>query len=220
MWWDWIRTELPGGDGVLSDIVQISSGGGGHTCALNSSGNVLCWGSGGAGRLGNNTTNSSAFPVQVVGPDTNSDQSGDGILSDIVQIGLGSGHSCALNSSGNVLCWGSNGDVQLGDDSTSSRSYPAFVVASEGSTTPLSGIVQLSAGRHHTCAVTSAETVVCWGWGGGGLGRSYTIVDQDAPLSVLTAEGGFFFNWDCPSRLWRTEYMRSHFRGTCQMLGN
>ena len=181
----------PGGDGVLSDIVQISTGGGSHTCALNSSGNVLCWGRGEDGQLGNNATNSSAFPVQVVGADTDDNQSGNGILSDIVQISIGIGHSCALNSSGNVLCWGSNGDTQLGDDSTSDRSYPAFVVASEGSTTPLSGIVQLSAGSSHTCAVTSAETVVCWGWGAGGLGRSYSVyVNQDAPLSVLTAQGG------------------------------
>ena len=142
----------PGGDGVLGNIIQISAAKT-HTCALNSSGNVLCWGAGGSGRLGNNATTSSAFPVQVVGPDTDSDQSGNGILSDIVQIGLGIKHSCALNSSGNVLCWGYNGNGELGDDSTSSRSYPVFVVASEGSATPLSGVVQLGTGVYHTCAV-------------------------------------------------------------------
>ena len=191
----------PGGDGTLSDIIQISAGDG-HTCALNSSGNVLCWGSGSDGKLGNNTTNSSAFPVQVVGTDTDDNQSGNGILSDIVQVSASRRHACALNSSGNVLCWGANSIGQLGDDSTSDRSYPAFVVASDGITTPLSGVVQLSAGVGHTCAVTSAGTVVCWGKGGEGqLGSSdqtyfdssiseYYGVNRDAPLSVLTESGG------------------------------
>ena len=179
-----------GGDGVLSDIAQISSGGN-HTCALNSSGNVLCWGYGNVGQLGNNATTSSSFPVQVVGPDTNADQEGDGILSDIVQIILGREHSCALNSSGNVLCWGYNDDTQLGDDSTNTRSYPAFVLASKGSTTPLSGVVQLSVGKYHNCAVTSAGTVVCWGWGQGGLGSSSDASsNQGIPLGVLTESGG------------------------------
>ena len=87
-------------------------------------------------------------------------------MGNIVQISTGASHTCALNSSGNVLCWGFNDRGQLGDDSTSNRSYPAFVVQIDGSSTPLRGVVQLSAGNSHTCALTSAETVLCWGWGG------------------------------------------------------
>ena len=179
------------GDGVLGNIVQISAGDS-HTCALNSSGgNVLCWGVGASGRLGNNATVNSSFPVQVVGPDTDSDDSGNGVLGDIVQISAGFRHTCALNSSGNVLCWGYNNRGQLGDDSKSNRSYPAFVVQSDGSSTPLNGVVQLSAGKFHTCALTSAETVLCWGDGQyGQLGSSSGGVERDAPLAVLTGQGG------------------------------
>ena len=189
------------GDSVLGNIVQISAGYG-HTCALNSSGNVLCWGGGVAGQLGNNATNDSSFPVQVVGPDAGSDNIGDGILDNIVQISGGVGHTCALNSSGNVLCWGNNHNGQLGDDSTINRSYPAFVVDRDGSTTSLSGVVQLSAGDNHTCVLTSTETVLCWGDGAyGTLGSSSEIaynviyskdvgVYRDAPLAVLTQQGG------------------------------
>ena len=188
------------GDGVLGNIVQISTGYD-HACALNSSGNVLCWGYNGPGRLGNNSTENSSFPVQVVGPDTTgSDDSGDGVLGNIVQISAGGSHTCALNSSGNVLCWGDNSVGQLGDDSTSHRSYPVFVVQSDGSTTPLNGVVQLSIGAYHACALTSTETVLCWGNGFyGQLGSSSETVsyngstvgvDRDAPLAVLTGEGG------------------------------
>ena len=189
------------GDGVLGNIVQISAGGY-HTCALNSSGNVLCWGGGSSGQLGSNATDHSSFPVQVVGADAGSDNIGDGVLDNIVQISIGRFHTCALNSSGNVLCWGYNNRGQLGDDSTSNRSYPAFVVESDGSTAPLSGVVQLSAGSSHTCALTSAETVLCWGDGAyGQLGSSsqtvyieddgeYVGKSRDAPLAVLTQQGG------------------------------
>ena len=183
------------GDGVLGNIVQISTGRQ-HACALNSSGNVLCWGIGDYGRLGNNATENSSFPVQVVGPDTDSDNSGDGVLGNIVQISGGASYTCALNSSGNVLCWGSGRDGKLGDDSTSHKSYPVFVVQSDGSTTHLSGVVQLSAGADHSCVLTSAETVLCWGLGQyGQLGSSADTtvfklnnvgVSRDAPLAVLT----------------------------------
>ena len=189
------------GDGILGSIVQVSAGET-HTCALNSSGNVLCWGQGTSGRLGNNATMNSSFPVQVVGPDINNDNSGDGILGNIVQIGVGDYYACALNSSSNVLCWGFNGFGQLGDNSRNNRSYPVFVVQSEGSTAPLNRVVQLSVGRSHVCTLTSAETVLCWGWGVyGQLGSStetfsYPLWDarfgviRDAPLPVLTQEGG------------------------------
>ena len=174
------------GDGVLGNIVQISTGRQ-HACALNSSGNVLCWGDGAYGRLGNNATESSSFPVQVVGPDTNNNNSGDGVLGNIVQISGGDSHTCALNSSGNVLCWGDGRNGKLGDDSTSRKSYPVFVVQSDGSTTPLIGVVQLSTGVAHTCALTSAETVLCWGNGFyGQLGSSSDGANRDAPLAVLT----------------------------------
>ena len=197
-------SNISGGDGVLGNIVQISAGDS-HTCALNSSGNVLCWGQGTSGKLGNNATENSSFPVQVVGPDADSDNNGDGVLGNIVQISAGGSHTCALNSSGNVLCWGKNYRGQLGDDSTNDRGYPAFVVDRDGSSTPLRGVVQLSAGDSHTCALTSAETVLCWGNGWSGqLGSSSEIfsyvnsneeqvsdgVNRDAPLAVLTQQGG------------------------------
>ena len=190
----------PGGDGILGNIIQIIAGRA-HTCALNPSGNVLCWGTGLFGVLGNNATGNSSFPVQVVGPDTNNSSSGDGILGNIVQVNSGGSHSCALNSSGNVLCWGRNIEGQLGDDSIINRSYPAFVVGSDGNNTPLIGVVQLSLGGSHTCALTSAGKVLCWGYGGyGQLGSSSRTdvnldghvvgVNRDAPHGVLTAERG------------------------------
>ena len=146
------------GSGIsLSGISQISSGRS-HACALKSDGRVLCWGAGGSGRLGNGTTSSSYHPIFVVDGDGNSTH-----LSDIVQITGGEYHTCALTNNGGVLCWGSGNSGQLGNGTTSSSYHPVVVIDGDGSSTPTSGISQISAGSFHTCALKDDGKVLCWG---------------------------------------------------------
>ena len=72
----------------LSDIDAISSGHT-HTCALTTSGNVKCWGSGYVGRLGNGDTATQYTPVDV-----HTSPSDSNSLSDIEAIGAGIYHAC------------------------------------------------------------------------------------------------------------------------------
>lgn len=97
--------------GTLTNIVDIDVGCS-HSCALNSTGNVLCWGSNSKGNLGDNQTCGTAcgYPVTVW-----SDSYG-GALSNIVDIDVGYRFSCALNSTGSVLCWGEDSNGKLGDN--------------------------------------------------------------------------------------------------------
>ena len=167
----------------LSGIVQISTGNG-YNCALTSMGGVKCWGSNARGQLGDNTLIQRDAPVDVVTSNTNSSP-----LTDIVQVSVGSNHTCALTSGGNVKCWGLGSRGALGNDCNDNcvnMNYPVDVVASDGSNNLLSDIVQISTGGAHICALTSGSNVVCWGYGANGqLGNGATSM-KDAPASVTT----------------------------------
>ena len=161
---------------------EMVSSGGEHTCALTSSGGVKCWGNGDSGELGNDGTDDKDHPVDVVDGDGSSTA-----LTGIVQISAGNYHNCALTSSGGVKCWGNGDSGELGNDGTDDKDHPVDVVDGDGSTTALTGIVQVSAGPSHTCALTSSGGVKCWGTNGGRLGNDDTA-NKDHPVDVVDGE--------------------------------
>jgi alpha-tubulin suppressor-like RCC1 family protein len=48
---------------------------------------------------------------------------------------------------------------------------------------PLTGITAISAGSHHTCAVTKPRDIKCWG-GRTGVIRNQSVIDSSTPQSV------------------------------------
>ena len=177
------------GDGSadnLSGIVQISAGQD-HTCALTSGGQVRCWGGAGSSAvLGDNDTTllSKSYPVAVVAGDGSADN-----LSGIVQISAGQDHTCALTSGGQVRCWGSNQLGQLADGTTIGKNYPLAVIAEKDSANNLSGIVQVSSGEKHSCALRHDGTVMCWGKGTDGQLGNGTTISKNYPVAVVRGAG-------------------------------
>lgn len=137
----------PTATSVLTTVSALTSASQ-YNCALQS-GSAYCWGN---TPLGQKTT-----PTLATG------------LTDLTSIAAGFAHVCAVRAGGTAVCWGDNSLSQLGRGesvigSPSSSSTPAPVQVSAGaSTTDLTGVVAVSAGQYHSCALLTDKTVRCWG---------------------------------------------------------
>ncbi len=122
----------------------------------------------------------------------------DGQCSDPIQLSLAYEHSCALLGTGQVRCWGSNYNGQLGNrlggiaggtgltpEQQASPVTPENVIPdmshrpqrvelSGGA--PLEGIRAITSGQHHNCALSHQGHVYCWGANHyGQLGNGTTV---------------------------------------------
>ena len=88
----------------------------------------------------------------------------------VVQLAAGGSHVCALFADKAMQCWGSNAIGQLGDGTTNSPPEPLTAV---DVAEPSPDFVQIGTGYNHTCAVTVAGRIKCWGENyNGQLGRA------------------------------------------------
>lgn len=126
----------------VANAIAVAAGGN-FSCALRSSGTVVCWGGNLSGQLGNGTLNGTSTPAVVSN------------LSGAVAIAAGDAHACAVKTDGTVVCWGDGTNGQLGNGSTTTSLTPVAVV--------LSDAIQVTASERSTCALTTHGTILCWG---------------------------------------------------------
>ncbi|MEX0786798.1 MAG: chromosome condensation regulator RCC1, partial [Dehalococcoidia bacterium] len=159
------------------DVVAVEAGGR-HTCIIVDEGDVMCWGQNVAGQLGDGTTDGSSAPVQVPG------------LSGVQAISAAELHTCALMSDGRVLCWGEH-DGRLGVPAPDGAPSPTpeFVCADESCVSSLSGVLAVSAGGAHTCALMDGGAVKCWGENEDGQLGDGTMTDRTTPVEVAGLPG-------------------------------
>ena len=89
-------------------------------------------------------------------------------------VASGDTFNCAVGS-GNVRCWGSNRDGQLGLGDTQGRENPTQLM-----TLPID-VVEIANGGRHTCALLVDTSVICWGGNAKGQLGVRTTVDATKP---------------------------------------
>lgn len=173
---DGSETDRP----IPVDVSNLSGGvrqvvaGGLHSCAITLAGAIRCWGRNSNGELGDGSTTHRTTPsVEVAG-----------LGSNVQAIALGKVHTCALAESGAVLCWGDNSYGQLGDGSRIEHHLPVNVTDLAG------GVRAISGGDGHTCALTVAGAVRCWGRNGLGQLGDGTREDRLVPVAVVGLDSG------------------------------
>lgn len=83
------------------------------------------------------------------------------IASGVQALTLGRQHACVLSTTGAVSCWGDNFAGQLGNETLEGAAAPVALDVAHLAEQPQ--LVAIDAGRYHTCAMTAAQKVLCWG---------------------------------------------------------
>jgi alpha-tubulin suppressor-like RCC1 family protein len=155
---------------------EALSAGARHTCALQPTGTVLCWGDNSSGQLGGGQLDGSldkltAAAVAAAKTTVNG-------LTDAIALTAGGSHTCAVKADHSVACWGNNNFGQLGNSSITLALSPTTVNG-------LTDAVAVSAGSYHTCALQSSGSVACWGDNNSGQLGNGTTTQSLSPVTVV-----------------------------------
>jgi alpha-tubulin suppressor-like RCC1 family protein len=162
-------------------LVAALGGGSEHHFGLGTKGEVLCWGSNDwrqcaleRGTGDGCPTNSNCFstPRDITGAIQPSAR--------ITAVGAGWRHTCALDETGAVYCFGANTSKQVAPP-------PGSLL---GPVQVLSGATQIGIGQQHGCALVTGggkQQVVCWG------SNEYGQIDTGDPSQQIASPRAIAF---------------------------
>ena len=140
-----------------------------HTCALTQQGQAYCWGSGGQGRLGNNSNEDSLVPAPIARGQR------------FTALAAGWLNTCGLTSDGAIYCWGGmhgTGLERLGGAEPPIAFTPERVPGPER-------YRQVVSGHGQVCALNTSGRAFCWGGNEDGeLGIGRTSEREFTPVAV------------------------------------
>jgi alpha-tubulin suppressor-like RCC1 family protein len=164
---------------------QVAAGGD-HTCAVTLDGQMKCWGLNDSGEVGVPGGKTMPLPARS---GCEAASSGQACFHDWKAVGAGAFHTCGIRESGDLYCWGGNqnGQVGIGPPTSSFQQVEPKRIAPSGSAG--AKWVDVDGGHSHTCALTTAGTLYCWGLNedrqlgipGADLIDTPTAVPVDAP---------------------------------------
>ena len=158
-----------------------------HSCAVDLSQSILCWGSNWEGQVG-------IPPSGPLGPTVVP------AVPSMKSVALGGLHTCGIGVGGTGFCWGYNALGQLGRGATSFSETPGEIAGgvtfqrdpivifpSPDPDFPLPVGPFMAAGHDHTCAINTAGTTLCWGLNQDGQLGDGTRTQRPSPTGVSGA---------------------------------
>ena len=165
-----------------------------HACGITTTGVLKCWGSNQLSKLGDGTSVQKLKPKVIDSGTTYS------------YVTAGYYNTCAITTAGVLKCWGENSKGQLGIGSLVSQNLPT-VVASGTAYSVVDTSARYDNGNHHTCAITTAGELQCWGsnhqgqLGNGTTSASPSLlpvsIDTGETYSAVTIGSGFLRGFTC-----------------------
>ena len=166
-----VSTEIGQAFGVKGAIVVTSYQYGAYAL-LKAGGKVKCWGYNEYGMLGFGTESTNNLVPEYVLE-----------LSGATSVGMGYYNTCALLKTGQVKCWGNNGNSELGNNNltvTSSRTPVSVYGLLNG------GAQSLHVGGDFSCVIMKVNSEIkCWGEGTNGQLGNGAASTSSVPVTVV-----------------------------------
>ncbi len=143
------------------------SAGGLHTCGALVNGSIACWGSDGAGQLGDGSEILyKPSPVMI-----NSSWQ-------FASISAGDSHTCGVLINGSISCWGDDFGGQLGDGGSGAgtNQYSPILIASSNQ------FISVASGAYHACGLLINGSISCWGENYDGQLGYWQLITQHYPV--------------------------------------
>ena len=145
---------------------------------LDEFGNIMTWGLGFGGALGNNSTANQTSPVMISGARR------------FKQIAHGGSHCMGLLVDGSAVGWGTNTSGQIGDNTLTTKSSPAVVAGTQK-------WLKLAAGNGFTAGINLNGQLYTWGANNSGQLGHNDSTDRSSPVLVSAVSGRKFIDVSC-----------------------
>ncbi len=158
-----------------------------NTCAIDENDTLWCWGKGYDGDLGDGTLNDSDVPVKV--------ENGD--IKTWSRVAIGPEHTCGVDSSNTLWCWGRNEYGQLGLGTTYESYYVVPKLIVNGNNTMW---ISISTGGYSSFGIDNRNRLYAWGRNNNSQLANYARLgynDYDFPITVesdspiVSVSGGY-----------------------------